>query len=163
MKLFLDSDGVFAGFDQHVFNLFGKYPHQMRDPEMWAKINANPDFWSDMPIIDGSRVLWDALKKYNPTVLTGCPKSNYDAAAAHKVVWWREHFDHNDVITCLSRDKATHMVFPGDILVDDMIKNCRRWEAAGGVAIHYKGDVEDTIAKVEALMATASEQADERR
>jgi 5'-nucleotidase len=136
--LFLDSDGVFADFDQHIFNLFGCYPREMDDADMWAKANANPEFWSDMPLKPGALELWEAVIHTKPTVLTGCPKSDYDRAVTHKLAWWERHFGHTQVITCLSRDKALHMKNPGDWLVDDMVKNCKRWEKAGGNAFVYR-------------------------
>lgn len=136
--LFVDSDGVFADFDQHIFNLFGKFPREMSDQVMWEMASAHPEFWSHMPLKHGAQELWEFVKPYNPTVLTGCPKSDFDRAVEHKKAWWRHHFDHDNVITCLSRDKGMHIKNPGDILVDDMIKNIKRWEKAGGKGVWYK-------------------------
>jgi hypothetical protein len=98
-----------------------------------------------MPLKPGARELWDAVKHVNPTVLTGCPKSDYDRAAVAKIAWWKEHFNHDAVITCLSRDKALHIKAEGDWLVDDMSKNCKRWAAAKGNALRYTGDWEGAI------------------
>lgn len=138
MQLYLDSDGVVADFDTHVFNLFGQKPQGMNDDRMWELINATPDFWPTMPIKAGGRELWAAVKHLNPIVLTGCPKSDYERSSAHKVEWWLTNWEHKDVITCLSRDKALHMEQPGDVLVDDMRKNLKRWEKAGGVGVLYR-------------------------
>lgn len=143
--LFLDSDGVFADFDEHIFQLFGQYPNQMPDSEMWARANSHPAFWSDMPLKPGAIKLWNAVVHVNPTILTGCPKSDYDRAADAKRKWWKKHFDHEAVITCLSRDKPIHIRNEGDWLVDDMSKNCKRWATAGGKAIRYTGDVDGTV------------------
>lgn len=138
MHLFLDSDGVFADFDQHIKDLFGKWPREMSDDEMWRLASAHPHFWNKMPLKPGARELWEFCKGHNPTVLTGCPKSDYDRAVEHKKAWWQYHFQHDKVITCLSRDKALHMIAPGDVLVDDMSKNIKRWEKAGGVGVLYR-------------------------
>lgn len=152
-NLFLDSDGVFYDFDAHVLALFGQTSRQLGDDRLWALATAHPDFWTKMPIKPGAQKLWDAVKHVNPMVLTGCPKSDYETAAAHKVVRWREDFDHSRVTTCLSRDKALHMEQPGDILVDDFVKNLKRWEKAGGIGILYKGDPDPVIEKLKALGA----------
>lgn len=138
--LFIDSDGVFADFDEHIHQLFGVYPRQMNDAEMWRRANAHPSFWDDMPLMPGAHEFFDAIKHVRPTVLTGCPKSDYDRAASAKLAWWKRHFGHEQVITCLSRDKALHMKNPGDWLVDDMSKNTKRWAAAGGQFIRYTGN-----------------------
>jgi hypothetical protein len=143
--LFIDSDGVFANFDQHVLDLFGKTPNALGDAELWRLANSTENFWSDMPLMPGAREFFDAIKHVNPIVLTGCPKSDYDRAAKAKVAWWKRNFDHDNVITCLSKEKATYMKAEGDWLVDDMTKNCKRWAAAKGYAIRYKGDWEGTI------------------
>lgn len=143
--LFIDSDGVFFDFDGHVKDLFGAYPNQLGDAEMWRLANARPDFFRVMPLLPQAREFWEAIKHVNPTVLTGCPKSNYESAAVQKVEAWEAEFQHASVITCLSRDKALHMKRPGDWLVDDMSKNCKRWVSAGGNAIRYKGDWREAV------------------
>lgn len=149
--LFVDSDGVFADFDQNIFNLTGLWPHQLNDDEMWRLANASPTFWPDMPLKPGAVELWNAIKHVEPTVLTGCPKSDYQRAAEHKVSWWANgHFSHEKVITCLSKDKALHMRKPGDWLVDDMSKNCKRWEKAGGRSYRYDGDWQRCVAFLKA-------------
>lgn len=148
MQLFVDSDGVFASFDDNVRNFFGKYPRDFaNDADMWAAINGQPRFWPDMPMMPGAIELWEAIKHANPIVLTGCPKSNYEHAAEHKLQWWMNgHFSHSRVITCLSKDKALHMEKPGDWLVDDMSKNIKRWEKAGGRGYRYDGDWQRCVA-----------------
>lgn len=149
--LFVDSDGVFADFDQHIFDLFGQYPKDMNDDVMWAKANASDTFWSHMPLKPGAIELWEAIKHVEPTVLTGCPKGDYERASESKVAWWANgHFAHQKVITCLSKDKALHMKKPGDWLVDDMSKNTKRWEKAGGRAYRYDGDAQKCIAFLKA-------------
>lgn len=144
-RLFVDSDGVFADFDGHLKKLFGVFPHEVSDDEMWRLIHSDFRFWSEMPLLPGARELWDGIKHANPIVLTGCHKDNYDAIAAEKVVWWNTQFQHEQVITCLSKNKAFHMEQPGDWLVDDMVKNCKRWAKAHGKAIRYTGDWEGTL------------------
>lgn len=148
--LFVDSDGVFADFDLHIKTLFGKWPREMSDDVMWKLASEHPEFWSHMPVKYGAEELWEFVKPYNPTVLTGCPKSDYTRAETHKRAWWQHHFAHDQVITCLSKDKGTHIKKPGDILVDDMIKNIKRWEKAGGKGVWYK-NARDAIAQLKAL------------
>jgi len=144
MSIVLDSDGVFADFDLHVYQLFGKWPREMNEAHMWALINKRNDFWYEMPLKSDAMHLWEKVVHLQPMVLTGCPKSGFEVAAAAKKEWWKRHFDHELVVTCLSRDKALHIRRPGEILVDDMPKNIRRWEAAGGIGIRHK-NADDTL------------------
>jgi hypothetical protein len=39
---------------------------------------------------------------------------------------------------------------PGDILIDDLSKNCKRWTDAGGIAVHHTSAA-DSILKLKAL------------
>lgn len=149
-RVFLDSDGVFAHFDQHCFNNFGSFPKELRDDDMWAMIHAYEAWWPSMPPMPGAFELWAALRHLDPIVLTGCPKTNFDNAVLHKKEWWKRNFDHDNVICCLSRDKATHMINPGDILVDDMYKNIKRWRAAGGIGVLHRSN-EETLARLAEL------------
>lgn len=137
--LFLDVDGVFGGFDEHHEALFGMRPDAIPDEQLWINVNADPDrFWGGMPLKAGALELWEVCRHLNPTFLTGCPRSGFEAAAAHKRVWLKEHFGDVPVITCLSRDKQLHMTAPGDVLLDDRHSNIRRWEKAGGLALLYR-------------------------
>ena len=139
--LFLDSDGVKADFDSHAENLFGRHPSKIPNDELWELVNADPErFWDGIPLMEGALEMFDTFRNQyeNITFLTGCPRDGYDIAAAHKRVWLRRHFGDVPVITCLSRDKQLHMNAPGDVLLDDMPRNLKRWEAAGGVAIRYR-------------------------
>jgi 5'(3')-deoxyribonucleotidase len=153
-QLMVDADGVFASFDEHLLNTFGKPARDFGgDQHMWAAIDSVPNYWDDMPVMKGAREFWDKIKHLNPIVLTGCPKTSYEVAATAKHAWWQRHFNHYDVITCLSRNKSDHMKAPGDILIDDMSKNIKRWEAAGGVGIfhrHYQYDA--TLATLNRLL-----------
>jgi 5'-nucleotidase len=138
-RIFCDCDGVLADFQRHVFDLSGYHPDQIPDDDMWDWINAQPEFWPTMPVKFGAPELWALIKPYGAMVLTGCPKGNYDMAASQKTAWIRQHFGADvQVITCLSRNKPLHMVNPGDILIDDMGRNVRRWALAGGVTVHYR-------------------------
>jgi hypothetical protein len=143
--LFLDSDGVFADFDTHFEQSFGRPTKGLGDAALWAMINGKEDWWETMPLMAGAQELWAVVQPLSPIVLTGCPKSNYQLAAQEKRKWWARHFDHNAVITCLSKDKATHMRAEGDVLIDDMYKNIKRWREAGGIGIFHRNN-EETLA-----------------
>lgn|SRR3546814_14527 len=64
-----------------------------------------------------AKVLWEAIKPYNPTILTGMPRGNW--AAAQKNAWCRAHLGSDvPVITCMSAKKHVHCTH-GSVLIDD--------------------------------------------
>jgi hypothetical protein len=139
MQLFLDKDGVLADFDRHVLELFGDTPRKLGDKRLWECVDATPDFWITIPMKEGADELMEVAAPYNPIILTGCPVTGYDIAAASKPKWIGNRYGPSiKVITCLSKDKPLHMIQPGDILVDDFIVNVKRWRAAGGQSVWYK-------------------------
>lgn len=139
-QCWIDSDGVLKDFDRHVLEFTGKYPDQQPDDEMWALLNSCPnEFWPTMPMMYGAMELWEFLQPKKPIILTGCHKDLYEEIAAHKVATAKRDFGEDvNIVTCLSRNKPLHMKNPGDILIDDMSRNTRRWIKAGGRAVHYR-------------------------
>jgi len=151
-RIYLDSDGVFAHFDAMVFTLCGAYPKDLDDDAMWEEIKANADhFWVNVPVKDDAHMLWEYVKPYNPTVITGCPKGHFDVAAAHKKAWWEKHFAWSNIICCPAKLKSTFMENAGDILIDDFSANIKRWVKAGGIGIHHT-DAESTIAQLKTIL-----------
>ncbi|AXH72491.1 MAG: 5'(3')-deoxyribonucleotidase [Caudoviricetes sp.] len=152
--LFLDLDGVFANFEQHYFNMFGHTHNSVPDWKMWKNINSNDSWWTTILKFEHFDDMWDNLKMFNPIILTGCPKSNYEEAVIGKKQWVKKHFGQDvDVITCLSKDKQKYMKNPGDILIDDMEKNCTNWRNAGGYAIQFYPEIwSQVVEEVNSLM-----------
>ena len=138
MKINVDSDGCAAGFDEKFIELFGSHPKTIPDDKLWDMIHSVPDFFISLPVLSDFHALWAVIQPLNPTVITGIPRDNIEHCAAQKRAWWKLHFNHDNVITCLSKHKPDHMQEPGDILIDDMVKNCKRWVKAGGNAILYR-------------------------
>lgn len=150
MRIFCDSDGVIYDFTQHVIDCYGGHPNEIGDAEMWRRINSDPNFWLTMPLMPDAMMFWNRIKPLNPIVLTGCHRDDFDKIAEHKLSRWKDDFGHSHVITCLSRDKALHMEQPGDVLIDDMRKNLKKWEKAGGVGVHFRNATQ-ALAVLEAL------------
>jgi hypothetical protein len=145
MHVFLDADGVITDFDSHVVSLSGKTPNELGEVALWEMVGSTPNFWLSMPLMPDAHRLMEFALQYEPTILTGCPRSGYEVAAEQKPIMLSRFFPSVPVITCLSRDKAQHMRQPGDVLLDDRHANIRRWEKAGGVAILFRGDVDRAI------------------
>lgn len=138
-NLYIDSDGVIFDFDNHVMSYSGGvHPNKLGDPKLWALVDSIPDFWITMPLLPWGADLVRFARLYDPVILTGCPKTNFDYAADQKKLKYAKHFPGIPVITCLSRDKQNHMKSPGDVLVDDRYKNIKRWNEAGGRGVFFR-------------------------
>lgn len=146
-RLFIDADGVQCDFDTGIFNLTGKYPKDLLESDMWRAARREPGFYANLPKMRGADELWAHCEKYNPTILTGCPSSFSDTAAADKRTWFaRERGPHVPVITCASKEKRIHMEQPGDVLVDDWHKYRDLWIDHGGIFIlHDPDNVQATL------------------
>ena len=137
-QLFLDCDGVLADFDSYAEEIFGLPPRKAEatvgTPRFWADLRSHEGFYRKLPLMSDAKVLFEAVKHLNPIILTGCPLGGW--AEEQKQDWARTHFPGTQMITCMSREKRTHMR-AGDVLVDDYLKYRHLWEEAGGIFIHH--------------------------
>lgn len=147
-RIYLDADGVLVDFNGSCERKFGAHPHHLKfdcpergllkgDRALWAHVETDPNFWMDMIPFDHAQELVDMARDHDVHILTGCPKSGYDRASEHKKEKLGKLFG-VPVITCLSKDKPLHMNAPGDVLVDDFVRNIKRWREAGGVAVYFQ-------------------------
>jgi 5'(3')-deoxyribonucleotidase len=144
-RLFLDADGVLADFDLGARRLLGLRPREFIAThgrgKFWGRLAKAKNFYGDLPKMADARLLFDAVKHLEPTILTGLPMGSW--AAAQKVEWAAEHFPGVPIVTCMARDKHKHM-HPGDVLVDDREKHRQAYEAAGVVFVHHR-NAEDSL------------------
>ena len=136
-KLFVDLDGVLANFDEKVKEITGKYPNELKLKDMWRQISPPryEDFYYKLDFMPDAHQLWNYVKKYEPTILTGLPLGNW--AKGQKVRWVGEHLGwQTKVITCMASDKYKESG-EGHILIDDRIKAEKPWVNAGGIFIHH--------------------------
>ena len=144
-RLFLDADGVLADFDAGAQRLLGMKPKAFIAKhgrgEFWKRLARAKNFYGTLPEMSDARLLFDAVKHLEPTILTGLPLGRW--AAPQKVDWAAEHFPGVPIITCMAADKHKHMR-PGDVLVDDREKHRAAYEAAGVVFVHHK-NAEDSL------------------
>jgi hypothetical protein len=153
-RLFLDADGVLADFDAGAKRLFGTSPAEFQarhgSREFWKRIAGANDFYGSLPEMPDARLLFDAVKHLQPTILTGLPLGSW--AAPQKVAWAAEHFPGVPIITCMARDKHKHM-HSGDVLVDDRENHRAAYEDAGVIFVHHK-TAEDSLRQLTRLFPT---------
>ena len=155
-RLFLDCDGVLADFDLAARQLLGMSPKQYIATHgraaFWSKLAKAKNFYGSLQEMPDARLLFDAVKHLQPTILTGLPLGKW--AAPQKIEWAAEHFPGVPIITCMAADKHLHM-HPGDVLVDDREKHRAAYEAAGVVFIHHK-NAEDSLRQLAKIYPSVS-------
>lgn len=142
--VFCDLDGVLANFEQGVFNKFKKLPDELKPGLMWGVINKSNTFFDALPWMPRGRQLWEAIKQYDPIILTGIPngltpkaRSDCVSAAEQKRRWCaRELGPDYHVITCSTKDKPKYCI-SGSLLIDDRTDNLNAWNKMGGKFILY--------------------------
>jgi 5'(3')-deoxyribonucleotidase len=144
-RLFLDADGVLADFDLGARKLLGMKPKEFIANHgrgtFWKRLANAKNFYGTLPEMHDARLLFDAVKHLEPTILTGLPLGRW--AAQQKLEWAAGHFPGEPIITCLAADKHNNM-HPGDVLVEDREKHREAYEAAGVVFVHHKS-AEDSL------------------
>lgn len=152
-RIYLDLDGVMADFNHHFPATFNLDHRNLASKEIWAKINAHPNYFLDMPPCLGALDFFQSIERLQPIVLTACSKDNFENNARQKRAWVHKHL--SPTVTVLpvhgSRFKPMFMHAPGDILIDDYESNIGGWNAEGGIGIHHTDFPSTEAALVEAL------------
>ena len=138
-KIFLDMDGVICDFEGGFEKLSpNKTFDEYEEADAWKIINdAGVDFWATLPWLDGGKELWNALKPYNPTILSR-PSRSKDSITG-KIKWIEDNLaDENDKLPkyIIETDKAKYSG-TNRILIDDDSDNIENWEDADGIGILY--------------------------
>ena len=157
--IYCDSDGVLANFKAGARTVLG---HEWRDPDrpgQGEKLNNHPNFWQMLPPMHDYRVLWDYIAKYAPHVLTAVPsdpwKFSYDRVEEGKREWFSKHIPSlpgSRIHVVYREDKAKYAMSgkTRNILIDDHERNCKEFEAAGGIGILHH-NAKATIIQLKSL------------
>lgn len=146
---YCDLDGVFADFDGRFFKLTGKWPHQVEKNYMWKVINNDTEFFGSLELMENANHLWDYSRQFAPIFLTGLPSKK--GGKEQKERWVAKTFGEQWQVIVLPKKEKQHHSGPNRVLIDDTIVNINQWIDKGGHGIHFKGDVKETIAEIEAL------------
>ena len=139
MKVFLDMDGVLTDFEKAVTQIgaqsgLGDDASEEDKIKMYKKIeDAGEEFWSTMEWKEDGRQLWEALRKFNPILLSA--PGFFRGSVSGKKMWVKNNMP--GVQLYIENDKYKYAE-PDAILIDDMEKNVEAWKEAGGIGILHK-------------------------
>lgn len=163
-KIYFDMDGVLADFERGVKELCHMDPPDQNDKdknpqlddEMWARIKEVGNFYDKLELMPGAKEMFDLVyNKYQDRceILTGIPKKNRGIVTAgeDKEKWVKRLLSEDIKVHIVYREEKTQKCYgPDCILIDDMEKNIKEWEACGGTGIQNK-NANETIAKLKEL------------
>ena len=145
--LFLDLDGVFSDFNRRVYDLSGKQPFELGN-KLWKIIMADKQFFASLELMKDAEYLWEYVKQYDPTFLTGAPPG--ERSRTQKREWVAKKFgDQYTTIVLPKKDKQLHSG-PHKVLVDDTQINIDQWIDKGGHGVFHR-DVWETIDRLEEI------------
>lgn len=137
-RVYVDLDGVLADFDAGIFRIYGMYSDDLRThPFVHLKYDKEDvGFFRNLPKMPDADILWDHIKKYDPTILTA-HGGQIDSAEDEKREWVKEHYGDVEVITVeKGRDKFGAVPdLENSILIDDRSKAIDPWVENGGIGI----------------------------
>jgi hypothetical protein len=146
--IFLDMDGVLAGFAEHYEKLFFRSAYKDDPFTIIQAVRTVPDFFRNLPVIPKGRELFEILNDDYTIVFLTSPMDENELCRTHKLEWIFEHFGSGyDVI--FAKDKSVYVEDENSILIDDMKHNLDDWKEAGGTAIDAKLRIDDICEKIE--------------
>jgi hypothetical protein len=152
-KIFCDLDGTLSNFDKRYKELTGYSPTTYRQKfgktSFWDVIDKKhkEQFWSEMEWLEDGPILWDYIKKYNPTIITA-PSPDISSKFG-KRKWLENHLPNSPFIICPRQEKQLYSKH-NHILIDDHSENIKEWSAQGGIGILHS-DAKSTIEHLKKL------------
>jgi tRNA nucleotidyltransferase (CCA-adding enzyme) len=150
-EIYSDADNCITDFIKE-FEKFGKgspkeFEKTHTEEALWNLIRSKTDhFWLNMDWMPDGKKLWNFIKTYNPTILTTpAPVPN---CKEDKKNWFKKEIGNVPIIFSTKKEKYAG---PNKILIDDMEKNIKSWEKAGGIGILHIS-TENTIKNLKKLL-----------
>lgn len=106
---------------------------------MKALVKHNRDFWANLGWNPGGKEIWNAIKDYNPYILSA-PMGESEECKAGKRDWIRKNLTPAPERIILDDEKWKY-TSEGDktgVLIDDLWSNIRDYRKHGGIGVHHK-------------------------
>lgn len=163
-KIYFDMDGVLADFDRGIRDLCHMEPtnqagkSEAADDAMWEAVKNIDHFYDKLEPMPGSLNMFQILHdKYGNKceILSGIPKPRRGimTSGEDKTAWVHRLLGEDIVVNIVFREeKKNYVKGAGYILIDDLEKNIKEWNKAGGTGIHFTnaGEVLKKISELEA-------------
>lgn len=144
-EIFVDMDDVIVDFSSGYQQLTGKnikgeINTKLRTKEesatFWAPIDRiGVPFWFNLEFSSDGKMLWNYIKKYNPSILSS--PSRRKESRIGKKLWVKKHLPRTELILCEASQKKKY-AHPGAILIDDRVSNINQWIKAKGIGILFE-------------------------
>ncbi len=141
-------DGVLADFDRGVKELCGLAPLNQDsktpadDDKMWEAIKNIGHFYDKLELMPGAKEMFDKLNsKHDVEILSGIPKPKRGilTAGEDKRSWAHRLLSEDLKVNIVYREeKKNYVTGPDCILIDDLAKNIKEWNEAGGTGIQFE-------------------------
>lgn len=160
-KIFVDLDGVLADFYGFAKNYCGFDYHE--DPKLaWSRLDNVDRLFQQLPTMPNAWQFFNEVLKlgeeklglHSVEILTALPlRTGKLLSCAHdKTVWVNSKINSRVVVNCVDDwTKKKYYCQPGDILIDDMQRNCNLFDAMGGDSICHIDQV-STTSKLKRLL-----------
>ena len=155
-QIYCDMDQVlvnFIGGANKALEAQGLPPFQQAEKGVkWEALKKVPKFWANLDPMPDAMTLWRFIRPYGPYILS-TPSKHMPTCKAEKIEWVRKHLGRVEEINLVPReDKQKFATIGGkpNLLIDDYEKNCKEWEAAGGIAIRHINSM-NTISQLRKL------------
>ncbi len=115
---------------------------------MYKRLADDDKFWAKLPWMEGGRDLWNAIKRFEPAILTAPMGKGSEEG---KRQWINRHLKPVPEEIHMSHDKFNWAMSDGqkNVLIDDFISNIKPWKAHGGIPIHHDHkDMKHTMDKL---------------
>lgn len=170
MHIFIDLDGLGANWVDYVLkyhfpfkdiDVLNQHPDRLlltrdmyrKDPNLFYKLEPIKQFGKLLKWLTDRNVPWNIL-----TAAESCHEC-YETVVNDKLRFLKEKFDVSPekvIVTKTSSDKVNYSGV-GKGLIDDFERNCREWEASGGIAWHVEANVycvDELLTRIEQVLIT---------
>ena len=159
-KIYFDMDGVLADFERGINEICGMdMPVQGKsteeeDDRMWLAVKEAEHFYDRLEPMKGAIDMYRELSaKYDCEILSAIPKPHrgIETAGEDKKSWVRRVLSPSMKVNIVfSQDKKDYAKGKNTILIDDLDKNIKEWEAFGGTGIRFES-AEQVFKRIEEL------------
>lgn len=160
-KIFVDLDGVLADFYGFAKNYCGV--DYSEDPKLaWSKLDQVDRLFQQLPTMPNAWQFFNEVLKlgeeklglHSVEILTALPlRTGKLLSCAHdKTVWVNSKINSRVVVNCVDDwTKKKYYCQPGDILIDDTLRNCHDWDSKNGISLLHTSQ-EQTLNNLRILL-----------